>query len=114
MYRLTKPKGYTAVVTITNEETRTSLDVGNVSIPMLEILDKAGILSAEEGETRAFNGWDFPIEKDVADKLFPLAMRMSKPIRDQRKVKATTEETKVNNDEIDAMDVLLGLAHYSK
>ena len=112
MYRLTKPKGYTAVVTITNEETRTSLDVGNVSIPMLEILDKAGVLSAEEGETRAFNGWDFHIEKDVADKLFPLAMRMSKPIRDQRKIKP--EETKVNNDEIDAMDVLLGLAHYSK
>lgn len=111
MYKLTKPKGYTAIVTITNEETHASLDIGAVSIPMLEILDKAGILSPEEGETRVFNDWNFSIEKDIADKITPLAMSIKKPMRYQSK-QSTPEEVKVNNKNVDAMDVLLGLACY--
>lgn len=111
MYRLTKPRGYMSVVTITNEDTHASIDIGTPSVPMIDTLDAAGILSLDEAEKRIANAWDFNIEKDIADKLFPLAMRMTKPKRSQ--VKPAAKE-KVNNDEIDAMDVLLGLAHYSK
>ena len=110
MYKLTKPQGYAAVVTVTETDSYASIDLGTPSITMLDILTSAGIL--EEGADKAHDKWNFDIEKDVADKLFELAMRIEKPIRDQRKIKP--EKTKVNNDEIDAMDVLLGLAHYSK
>ena len=112
MYKLTKPKGYTTVVTITNMEDESSINIGNVTVPMLSILDEAGILPLEEDSPRGLKEWDFTIEKDLADKLFPLAMRMSKPVRHQKKT--SSEKTEVNNNEIDAMDVLLGLAHYSK
>ena len=111
MYKLTKPKGYTSVVTITETESYASIDLGTPSITMLDILVSAGVLD-ETDSSKAFNEWNFDIEKDVADKLFPLAMRIEKPKRDQRKIKP--EETKVNNKNIDALDVLLGLAQYSK
>lgn len=111
MYKLTKPQGYTSVVTVTETTSYASIDLGTPSMPMLDILVSAGVLD-ETVTGNAFNKWDFDIEKDVADKLFSLAMRIEKPIRDQRKIKP--EETKVNNKNIDALDVLLGLAQYSK
>ena len=107
MYKLLKQKGYDALISVENTETKANVIIGNISMDILKVLDAAGIpsmdgLTAEE--------WNLEVNTECAKALVGLTMKMKKPIRDQRK---KTEEPKKSNKEIDAMDVLLGLAQYS-
>lgn len=110
MYKLLKEKGNNANVTLENTDTKASIIIGRISIEVLSILkEKEGIcFGSEAGETTLKDKWEFNIEDSTAKELSAKAMRMSKPIRDQRKV-----QIKKENKKIDAMDVLLGLASYN-
>lgn len=108
MYKVLKPKGHFVGVTIENTETKTDINIGRVSMEMLNILDKAGHKVGDDG-INFMDEWDIEVNKETAETLSHLAMKMKKPIRDQRKKTTKKEENK----KIDAMDVLLGLAQYN-
>ena len=111
MYRLLKEKGNNLNVILENIDTRAQLNLGRLTIDVLTLLEtKEGMTFGEGGTTQLKDEWNFSISEETATELSAKAMRMSKPIRDQRKHK---EEPKKNNKEIDAMDVLLGLANYN-
>ena len=111
MYRLLKEKGNNLNVMLENTETKAQLNLGRLTIDILTLLEtKEGMTFGDGGEFQLKDGWDFTIKDETAKELSEKAMRMSKPIRDQRKVK---DEPKKSNKEIDAMDVLLGLANYN-
>lgn len=110
MYKLLKEKGNNANITLENTDTKASIIIGRISMEILSILkEKEGIhFGSEAGETALKDKWEFNIEDSTAKELSAKAMRMSKPVRDQRKV-----QIKKENKKIDAMDVLLGLASYN-
>lgn len=106
MYILTKPRGHNSLITIDNQDTNSSVVVGRIT---MEILD---ILKTEEGKDttgddfKLTDDWSFEIKDETARKISATTMKMKKPIR-------TKTETPKSNKEIDAMDVLLGLASYN-
>ena len=113
MYRLLKEKGNNLNVILENIDTSAQLNLGRLTIDILTLLEtKEGMTFGEGGTTQLKDEWNFSISEETAKELSEKAMRMSKPIRDQRKHKE--EEPKKNNKEIDAMDVLLGLANYNQ
>lgn len=113
MYRLLKEKGNNLNVILENIDTRAQLNLGRLTIDVLTLLEtKEGMTFGEGGTTQLKDEWNFSISEETAKELSTKAMRMSKPIRDQRKHKE--EQPKKNNKEIDAMDVLLGLANYNQ
>ena len=112
MYRLLKEKGNNLNVILENVNTHAQLNLGRLTIDILTFLErKEGMTFGEGGTTQLKDAWDFTIKDETAKELSAKAMRMSKPIRDQRKHKE--EEIKKRNKEIDAMDVLLGLVSYN-
>lgn len=112
MYRVLKEKGNNVSITLENTETKASIIIGRLSMDILSLLEKEeGIRFGDsDGEIKLKDKWELTIRDETAKELSAKAMRMSKPIRDQRKVK---EEPKKSNKEIDALDVLLGLANYN-
>lgn len=111
MYRLLKEKGNNLNVILENIDTRAQLNLGRLTIDVLTLLEtKEGMTFGEGGTTQLKDEWNIYISDSTAKELSAKAMRMSKPIRDQRKYK---EEPKKSNKEIDALDVLLGLASYN-
>ena len=113
MYRLLKEKGNNLNVILENIDTRAQLNLGRLTIDVLTLLEtKEGMTFGEGGTTQLKDEWNFSISEETAKELSEKAMRMSKPIRDQSK-KATEEKKKEANKQIDALDVLLGLASYN-
>ena len=113
MYRLIKDKGNNSNVIIENLDTHAQLNLGRLSMDILSILEREEDLTfGEGGKLQYKDKWEVNIESTTAEDLSRKAMRMSKPIRDQSK-KATEEKKKEANKQIDALDVLLGLANYS-
>lgn len=111
MYKLVKEYGNNLSVILENTETKAQLNLGKLTIDILTLLEaKEGLTFGEGGEFQLKDSWDFTIKDETAKELSAKAMRMSKPIRDQRKVK---DDKKKLNKEIDALDVLLGLANYN-
>lgn len=113
MYRLIKECGNNLNVILENIDTRAQLNLGRLTIDILTLLEtKEGMTFGEGGTTQLKDEWNFSISEETAKELSEKAMRMSKPIRNQSK-KATEEKPKKRNKEIDALDVLLGLASYN-
>lgn len=112
MYRLSKEKGNNMNLILENTETKASIIIGKLTMDILSILEtKEGVrFGKDDGEINLKDEWRLTVKDETAKELSAKAMRMSKPIRDQRKVK---EEPKKSNKEIDALDVLLGLANYN-
>ena len=113
MYKVLKEKGNNMNITLENTETKASIVIGRLTMDILSILEaKEGVhIGDSEGEIQLKDKWDLVVGDETAKELSAKAFRMSKPIRDQRKHK---EEPKKSNKEIDAMDVLLGLANYNQ
>lgn len=112
MYKLLKEYGNNLNVILENTETHAQLNLGRLTMDILTLLERnEGMTFGEGGTTQLKDAWDFTIKDETAKELSAKAMRMSKPIRDQRKHKE--EQPKKSNKEIDAMDVLLGLASYN-
>lgn len=111
MYRLLKEKGNNSNVIIENFDTHAQLNLGRLSMDILATLEREEDLTfGERGRLQYKDKWEVNIKSTTAEELSRKAMRMSKPIRDQRKHK---EEPKKSNKQIDAIDVLLGLTNYS-
>lgn len=112
MYRLLKEKGNNSNVIIENFDTHAQLNLGRLSMDILATLEREEDLTfGERGRLQYKDKWEVNIKSTTAEELSRKAMRMSKPIRDQRKHK---EEPKKSNKQIDAIDVLLGLTNYSQ
>ena len=112
MYRLIKDKGNNSNVIIENLDTHAQLNLGRLSMNILSTLEREEDLTfGEKGRLQYKDKWEVNIKSTTAKELSAKAMRMSKPIRDQSK-KATEEKRKEVNKQIDAIDVLLGLASY--
>ena len=114
MYKVLKEKGLYRNVIVENTDTKARVNIGNVSLDILKTLEDAGfkigtVGKEEKDEFTATNKWDINVDIETASQLTKMAMRMKKPIRDQRK----KEIKKKENKKIDAMDVLLGLASYN-
>lgn len=109
MYKLIKEKGSTLNVNILNEDTGSSLNLGIVTVPMLNILKDGGYYTDTD---TVRDEWDMEISAETVDKLKVLAMPMKKPIRDQKK----KPEVKVNNSatpgETDIFNLIYGNVDY--
>ena len=106
MYRVLKGKGYGANVILENTDTKVNIVIGRASADVHHVLDEAGVDYPSTPDE-----WDLEVNKETAEALAKLAMPMKKPIRDQRKKQQVVE---TDNRKIDAMDVMLGLASYSR
>lgn len=112
MYRVLKEKGNNASVTLENTSTKASIIIGKLTMEILSILEREEDVSfGEHGTIQLKDKWDITVSDDTAKELSSKALRMSKPLRDQRK--KPEEQLKKDNKQIDAMDVLLGLANYN-
>lgn len=113
MYRLLKDKGNNSNLVLENMDTRTNLIIGKLTMNILSLLEeKEGIRFGDlDEEIELKNSWDIHISEETGKEIASKAMTMHRPVRDQRKHKE--EQPKKSNKEIDAMDVLLGLASYN-
>lgn len=108
-YKLLKEKGKNLSLVLENVTTHAQLNLGNLSIDILKLLEKTeGLTFGIGGKIQLEDAWNIHISEDTAKELSKKAMQISKPIRNK-----TEEEPKKSNKEIDALDVLLGLANYN-
>ena len=111
MYKVIKEAGNNSNVTLKNTETNSEVIIGRLSMEIMNKLELAGYKFGDsDGEIKLKDKWELEVNIATGKDLGRLAMKMTKPIRDQRK-KITIP--KKSNKEIDAMDVLLGLASYN-
>lgn len=86
MYRVVKEKGNNVNVFIENTENKKSLNIGRLTMEMIKILEEAGFTFGTGVDLISMKSeWSMEINTDTKDKLARLAMRMSKPVRDQSK-----------------------------
>ena len=109
MYKLIKPKGY-YVISVVNTDTS---GVVNISVPYTSIVSMLRESGIEENLLKMSEEWDISISKELTDKLLATTLKMKKPIRDQRKKDKPKDLFQKPNSEINALDVLLGLAKYN-
>jgi nucleoid-associated protein YgaU len=105
MYSITKGRGSSQNVILTNTDTMGSINLGKITIPMLDILKRdltEELVIAEE--------WTLNVSAEAASELSKLAMPMKKPIRDQSKKKEekTSVQDRVNNGEVDLFNLIYG------
>lgn len=106
MYKVIKEKGYSSSVSVINTDTHALVTIGGTTRNVMTILREAGI---PEDTIDALSEWDITIDKETASRLVALAMGgISKPIRDQRKIKEDKPTGKVGVD-IDAFDLIYGI-----
>lgn len=105
MYKVTKPKGFNANVSVENTDTKSSIIIGRLSIDIVNILEKEGIKLPDSYAEE----WDFEVEKEVTTMLTGLAMKMKKPVRDQsKKPKDLYPNVKTTSPSVDAFDLIFG------
>lgn len=107
-YRILKAKPYKSIIMIENTNTNATMMIGQISIKMLNILEKAGY-SVTDDTLNLYGEWSFEINENTAKELAALSTAMEKPTR---KPKTEQSNNKYLNKHIDATDVLLGLANY--
>ena len=106
MYKVIKPeKGYTSIV-VANSEKGITIELGVPSIQILDTLKDGGYEIPHATEV-----WDIDIDKETANNLAHLTLRMKKPLRENKKkqVILTQANEQTAGETVDAMDVLLGL-----
>ncbi len=108
-YVLIKESGHNSNLTLINQETHASIIIGKLTLGILEILKGEGYTfssTKEDGKLRHIDKWELNISQEVGQILAKRALSITKPVRKQKE--------KINkNKNIDALDVLLGLANYN-
>lgn len=99
MYKVYKPTG-NGLVSVENTDTHASVVIGKVNMEIINTIKEAGYDLPPFGEE-----WSVEVNKECATALATMAMRMKKPIRDQRKKK---EEPKPSA-EVDMFDLIYGI-----
>lgn len=112
MYRVVKDYGNNANVIVENIETKANVMIGKLSYDIIDLLNKRGYKVGEDGKLSTKEAWNFEIDIETKDELTKKAMRMTKPIRNKSK-QPVKDILKKPKKDIDAMDVLLGLADYN-
>lgn len=124
MYKLSKQPGYGGTVVVENTERKTYISLGSAT--NIELINKIkDVLGVETKATDPDHGldlfkeWDIEINESDAKRLCDFTFRIRKPGRRviTKAQVATTEqqpklETEQPKKQIDALDVLLGLANY--
>jgi len=123
MYKLSKPNGYGGVVTVENTERNTRISLGSATD--FELINKIkDVLGVETKSTDPDHGldlfkeWSIELNEYDAKRLCNFAFRIHSPgrrIKTKAQVVATEQpmpETKQPKKQVDALDVLLGLANY--
>ena len=107
MYRVIKEKGNNVNVFVENTELKKSLNIGRLSMEMIKILEEAGFtFGTGDGEIAMKDEWAMEVNTDTKDKLAKLAMKMSKPIRDQSK--KSEQKTAAPDAVPDLFDLIFG------
>lgn len=92
MYRISKNKGNNQTITLTNVETKASVMLGTLTMPMMKILEREEEFDEEnEHAIRLKDAWDFTISPEAGKELATLTSPIKKPIRHQSK--PTSEQT---------------------
>ena len=106
MYRIIKPAGAGANVSVENMETHASVIVGRLTSKMVDMIteDKGDGFTLPEYSS----AWNIDISQDTAKALVATALSMKKPVRDQRKKSENKPTGKVGVD-IDAFDLIYGI-----
>lgn len=112
MYKVLKEKGNNSNITLENMETKASIVLGRISMPILDILKDAGH-TFDGDDISLKDEWNLEVNDEAGKALAKQAMTMSKPVRDQSNKAKAKDLFQKPNKEIDAMDVLLGLANYN-
>lgn len=99
MYKVYKPTG-NGLVSVENTDTHASVVIGKANMEIIKVIEEAGYTVPAYTEE-----WSIEVNKDCATALATMAMRMKKPIRDQRKKK---EEPKPSA-EVDMFDLIYGI-----
>lgn len=109
MFKLRKEEGYNKAISVYNPDSKKSVSIGTMNTNVVDTLEKAGMTIGGSG--LSYTGrWDVSISEELGRTLAELALKMSKP----PKVKKDKPAVEKSNSEIDAWDVLLGLASYKK
>ena len=111
-YILMKDKGSSANVTLVNTDRHASVMIGRLDLDMIRLLEKLEGLVFEKEVAEATDirsSWRLPIKEETAVELQKLAMKMSKPKRDQSKASIKSEQQKPEG-KPDALDIIFGLA----
>lgn len=110
MCRVLKEKGNNSNIIVEAEDGKASVSIGRVTIEILGILEKAGYTT--EAETLNLRDeWNLEVEDTIGKELAALAMRMKKPVRDQRKTKSeqTVSNTKDKKQPVDVFNLIFGI-----
>lgn len=102
MYRVVKANGNDANIIIQNTETKSNLIIGRFSYDIKKILEDAGYSFPP-----SYEAWTFEVNSETAKSLASKAMRMKKPIRDQRK--KPEENKKSDKQVVDVFDMIFGI-----
>lgn len=105
MYLVSKEAGNNSNITLINQDTKASVIIGRMTMDILSILEETGQVFTRDNLK---SKWEFEVPEETGRKLASKAFIMKKPVRDQSK----KSEQKKANKNIDALDVLLGLADY--
>jgi hypothetical protein len=102
MYKVSKPRGYYANITVQNTETRASVVIGRLNSEIKDILEMAGHKIHDDTDEISIE-----INPETKDILLASTMKIHRPVRDQRK-KTTKEETKKLDADVDVFDLIFG------
>lgn len=105
--QVTKLKGYGQNVILTNEDTGVSLNLGRITMKMLDILKEDGY-TTEDKTLETAEEWNLKVSVEVATELSKLAMPMKKPIRDQRKKPEEKTARPTPGGDVDIFNLIYG------
>lgn len=101
MYRVFKPKGATANVSVENLDNMSNIIIGRVNIDIINTLKENGYEVPDYYEE-----WRIEVNSECAKILAMMAMKMKKPIRDQSK--KAKDKPKIGV-EVDAFDLIFNI-----
>lgn len=111
MYKLSKPIGAASAVSVENTDTGGVVIIGKITLPILTILaDKEGLKTSDDTLSLQ-DQWDITITEETAKTLAKEAMKMKKPIRDQRKTKSeqpADAKSKTKKQPVDVFNLIFG------
>lgn len=116
-YTIVKSNGCSRNIQVVNRDTSRSVIIGTPTYEIVDMINKSGDLTdtivweageLDVGEISVYDRWEFNVSEQLAKDLSSLAFPIHKPKR--TKVKATHQK---DNSQINALDVLFGLAHYN-
>lgn len=117
MYKVLKPKGAVANVTVMNTDTRASVVIGKPSVEILSILNREeGYSTTPEDPAKqidVFAEWELDISEKTGKLLAESAMKMHKPKRikkDASEQKVDTPKTQTSTKQpVDVFDLIFGI-----